>query len=144
VSQESEAKVGSQLLVDVTLTNTSNEDILLEVGNEIGWEDSEYKLVLRDESGKDVQRKPTKTQRVEDLRLSSGHTTTVPPGETLKVSFQVARLYDLPPGKYTLQLQREDPRIKWVFNGAALQVKHEGVGPNPVALSNTITISVIP
>ena len=144
VSQGSEAKVGSQLQVDVTLTNTSNEGIQLEVGNGIGWEDSDYKLVLRDESGKDVQRKPPEALRIEDLHISSVHTTTISPGKTLKESLQVAPLYDLHPGKYTLQLQREDPRIKWVFNGTAVQVKHEGVGPNPVALSNTITITVIP
>jgi hypothetical protein len=135
---EGVVKVGSAVLVDVTLTNTSNEEVWLNMGS---WVD--YQFVLRDESDRDLPTKPPGSTRIEDLPLGSDRFLPMP-GKIFKEQLLVSRLYDLQPGKYTIQVQRVDTRTRWVSNGKTIEVKHEGVGPNPVATSNTITITVTP
>lgn len=117
---------------------------MFEAGRGIGSGEFDYELILRDASGRELPKKPSEVLRIEGLPVGSYHSTLIPPGKTLKEELLVSRLYDLQPGKYTIQLQREDPRIRWVHNGTTLEAKRDGVGPNPVAISNTITITVTP
>jgi len=113
-------KAGSEVRLDIVLTNTSNENIVI-----AGWEDQNceiYEIEVHDSDGKRLP------QRNECLPSENPNQTTVcvtasspvvrtctpqnqvvrPHGE-LKEEILVNELYDLSrPGKYTIQAQREN------------------------------------
>jgi hypothetical protein len=128
-------KAGSELKISVVLTNLSNQDLDLTwdgasraefdytilVSDRDGHEppDTQYLRAVR---GKDSSNPDGKTQLVV---LPSSGLRQVKPGGTLTDSIYLDKLYDLKPGKYTVQVERIDDSHKTVK-------------------SNTLTVTVTP
>jgi hypothetical protein len=124
-------KIGSQIRLRITLTNTSGQD--LPIGRAKGDAQAEevgYRIEVLDEEGKNAPE--TKFQRVikgeeDGIFVSSPIAITIQSGKTYEDAMMVNKFYDLSqPGKYTIQVQRRDPQ--------------SGI----LVMSNTITVTVTP
>jgi len=124
-------KVGVEIRVRITLTNTSGRELL--VGRAKGdarAEEAGYRIEVVNERGKNPPE--TKYQRVvkgeaDDILVSSPVGFTVQPGKTFEDAMIANKFYDLSqPGKYKIQVQRTEP-------ATGILVK-----------SNTITVTVTP
>ena len=130
--------LGAPVTVIVTLTNTSNEDIV--VDRLLSGADS--KIEVRDLNGDllpdshfgyfhngHVPQSQIDWSRVSDRDLTdSAVSVTVKAGQTTKWSFVANKFYDISkPGKYTIRIERLDPGDRKTFEK-----------------SNTITVTVTP
>jgi hypothetical protein len=137
-AKQAEAKVGSEIWIEIETTNTSSESFMIQAGNPPFWAEYRYKTYVRDEKG-DLAPE-TKLGRI--IRTgkddehpngtviwagSGGVFRELRPGETAeKDEIILNRLYDLrKPGKYSVQVTagpKDDP--------------------TKIARSNTITVTV--
>jgi hypothetical protein len=116
------AKAGDPVLLDIRLTNTTDEQIwLLGLAAAPKGYAANYKLDIRDAQGQPVPLKKS-------LRLWSsmlGASGRLAPGESDHDSIRLDEYYDLgKPGRYTISTQRTDPDNK------------------AVATSNTATLTI--
>jgi uncharacterized protein (DUF58 family) len=103
------AKVGSEIRVQVVLTNTSDH----EIGILKSAPEADYIVEVRDTRGKmapdtDFRRKQKDPASVKVSTASPLY--TLKPGESLRDEIQVERLYEMSaPGKYSIQVSRTVP-----------------------------------
>jgi len=99
---------GADVLVNVSLTNTSNRDVEEGVMYKAGIElDSTLRFEVRDDHGKLV---PKRAYKHEELRPGKVVFRTIRAGETLTQPQSVSALYDMrKPGRYTIQVWRRNP-----------------------------------
>lgn len=99
---------GSDVSINVSLTNTSNEDVNEGVMYKDGINlDSTLRFEVRDEHGKVV---PKRTYPHEELRPGSVIFRTIKAGQTLTQQQRVSAMYNMQkPGKYTIQVWRRNP-----------------------------------
>jgi hypothetical protein len=119
---------GSDVLIKVSLTNTSNQDVyegaLYMDG--IGL-DSTFRFEVRDEDGEIV---PKRTYPHEELRTGSVKFRTISAGETYTQEQAVSALYDMrKPGKYTIQVWRRNPDYDIKSNAVTITVTPEDKVP---------------
>lgn len=108
-------KVGSKINIDILLTNTSNQEIIVTADNGARGE-FEYTIFVSDRYGHE----PHETKYLRAVRGKDsgdpGDTTSlvvvhssglrqVKPGGILKSSIDLTKLYDLPPGRYTIRVE---------------------------------------
>lgn len=96
---------GAEVSIEVSLTNTSNQDVYEGV---VYWDgiglDTTFRFEVRDEHGKLV---PKRIYPHEELRTGRVRFRTIAAGQTLTQSQPVSALYDMrKPGKYTIQVSR--------------------------------------
>lgn len=131
-ARQNVVKVGSEVRVKISLTNTSNHEIVVsrEKGNALG--ELDYKVDVRDETG-GLARKTKYLRAIQGentgettVTVSSPGLFSVQPGKSLEEEdVVVSNLYDLSkPGKYAIQVERTDETSKTAVK------------------SNTITITV--
>ena len=124
-------KVGSEILVEITLTNTSNHEI--RVGKAPGNQplaESEYSIDVRDSKGHPAPDTEYggKVRQRKIWFYRSRESVALQPGESLKDGAVITKLYDLSRvDRYTVQISRPIPE-QW------------GKG---TVKSNTINITVI-
>lgn len=108
-AEKSTIVAGADVLVDVSLTNTSNQNVEETVMYEDGIGlDSTLRFEVRDEHGKLV---PKRVYPNEEFRAGSFRVHTIPAGQTLTQPQPVSALYDMrKPGKYTIQVWRPDSK----------------------------------
>ena len=104
-AEHSTIAAGSDVEIDVSLTNTSDHDVYEGVMYMMGIDlDSTFRFEVRDEHGKMV---PKRIYPYEELRTGKVIFRTISAGETLTQPQTVSALYDLrKPGKYTIQVFR--------------------------------------
>jgi hypothetical protein len=107
-TQKTTVVSGEDVLVDVSLTNTSNQDVYEGAAYMTGINlDSTLRFEVRDEDGKLV---PKRVYPNEEFRTGSVRFRTIPAGQTLTQTQPVSALYDMrKPGKYTVQVWRGNP-----------------------------------
>ncbi len=107
-TEKSTFVASSDVLIDVSLTNTSNQDVNEGVMYKDGISlDSTFRFEVRDEHGKLV---PKRTYPHEELRMGKVIFRTIRAGQTLTQPQPVSALYDMrKPGKYTIQVWRRNP-----------------------------------
>jgi hypothetical protein len=112
-TEHDRVKVGSEVLVQITLTNTSDQEIALgKAPGNLPQAESEYLVEVHDSRGQtapdtDYGRKIKQNKIVVSFSRVSA---TVGPGESLKDGVILTKLYDLSrPGKYSVQLLRKVP-----------------------------------
>ncbi len=110
-------KVGSQIRLRITLTNTSGQDLLIGRGNgDARAAEAGYRIEVLNEKGKNPPE--TKYQRVikgeeDGIFWSSPIGITLQSGKTYEDGMIVNDFYDLSqPGTYTIQVQRTDHQSK--------------------------------
>ena len=114
-SKQPEFKVGDEIAIEVTFTNTSDKPIL--AAPVIPSAEVSYKLDVRDEKGDPVP-ETSFGRKLRTGKDDSGRETvtvfrTAPlrylqPGESIKEQIVVNKMYDLSrPGTYTLQVQAQ-------------------------------------
>jgi hypothetical protein len=99
-------KSGSDMEVDVTMTNISHKDI--EVSKVVGTAEANYEIEVTDSEGKPAA--PTRYERM--LRgeppATDHHSviiSSLKPGQTMQEFFYANQLFDMDkPGKYTIQV----------------------------------------
>lgn len=125
-AENSTVAAGTDVLIEVSLTNTSDQDVKEGVMYMDGIElDSTFRFVVRDNHGKLV---PKRIYPYEELRTGKVIFRTIPAGQTLTQPQLVSARYDMrKPGKYTIQ----------VFRGVSGNPKDD-------IKSNIITIKVNP
>lgn len=112
-------KLGSDAIVNIVLTNTSDHPIVFENEMTINFNDADYSTVVRNEKGDlipltkfglmlfgddDHLPKPREVKYV---------TANLQPGETIKGRISVTKLYNIQaPGQYTVQIERFDEVTK--------------------------------
>jgi hypothetical protein len=108
-AEKSTIVAGADVLVDVSLTNTSNQNVEETVMYEDGIGlDSTLRFEVRDEHGKLV---PKRVYPNEEFRAGSFRVHTIPVGQALTQPQPVSALYDMrKPGKYTIQVWRPDSK----------------------------------
>ena len=99
---------GDDVVVDVSLTNTTNKDVEEGVMYKQGISlDSTLRFEVRDDRGKLVAKR---TYPHEELRPGSVNFRTIQSGQTLTQPQPVSALYDMrKPGRYTIQVWRRHP-----------------------------------
>jgi hypothetical protein len=110
---------GADVSIEVSLTNISHQDVPEGVMYQDGINlDSTLRFEVRDEHGNLV---PKRIYQYEELRTGKVIFRTIRAGETLKQNQPVSARYDMRnPGKYTIQVSRDEAR------------------------SNVVTVTVIP
>jgi hypothetical protein len=149
ISAPNTVKAGSLARMDISLVNISNRTITLSTGNNTEGE-LNFDIDVRDSEGKRAAPKP-------DAWPLSGHLgyVNLKPGEKLKASADVGKLFDLKPGSYSVQVIRAEGADRLVFpqqrqsdlrGPEALQpAQPQPVAPiGPAIKSNTITVTVVP
>jgi hypothetical protein len=111
------AKAGTPIELAVTLTNVSNHQI--SVAQEKGGKaEFDYRIDVRNSSNTNAPdtnyHKKVKGQETSDVTplLRSWGFLQVDPGKTLKDHVDLTRLFQLAPGKYTVQVERTDDESK--------------------------------
>jgi hypothetical protein len=123
--ENSTVVAGSDVTLDVSLTNTSNQDVSEGVMYKGTGIDSTLRFEVRDGNGKLV---PKRTYPHPELATGSVKFRTISVGETLTQHQTVSALYDLrKPGKYTVQVFRRS-----------------SANPADDIKSNIVTITVTP
>jgi hypothetical protein len=124
-------KIGAPVELRIILKNTSDHEIQI-WRNALGQEGLVYKLDVKDEHGK----VPPTTKFKESLKglenpayltpqtpiKISGAWVPLKPGNTLTDPINVSRLYDLRPGRYSLQVQRLDDESKTTVKSNTVHV----------------------
>lgn len=107
-TDESTVVSGADVLVNVSLTNTTNRDVDEGVMFKDGINlDSTLRFEVRDDHGKLV---PQRAYPHEELRTGRVIFRTIQAGQTLTQPQPVSALYDMrKPGKYTIQAWRRNP-----------------------------------
>ena len=107
-TEKSTVVAGADVLIEVSLTNTSTQNVEETVMYQDGIGlDSTLRFEVRDEHGKLV---PKRVYPNEEVRTGSFRVHTIPAGRTLTQSQPVSTLYDMrKPGRYTVQVWRPDP-----------------------------------
>jgi hypothetical protein len=107
-AEENPVKVGSEVKVDIMLTNSSNRAMHMSYG----LTESDYAFEVRDSQN----RVPPETEFARKSKgrgyFSNDHLFYVQPGESLpKAPLVVSKFYDLSrPGKYNIQVSRAVPK----------------------------------
>jgi hypothetical protein len=114
--------LGAPVEIRVKLTNTSSHAMNGSTGNVRGFSGA-YTYDIRDESGRAVEQK-----RIDPSHQSSGEAIILKPGESRDEITRISEVYDLWPGKYTIQL--------------SMPVSDNPVGP--VIRSNRIAVTITP
>ncbi len=103
-------KIGSDIIVEISLTNRSGRTITMWWPDNGLARDEEYKIMVLDESGKMPPRTWAGRNVIDQLGVvvGSAHLANrdVKDGEVLKHKLEIARFFEFQPGKYTIQLQR--------------------------------------
>jgi hypothetical protein len=140
-------KTGTEVKVEITLTNVSNHQITLAKDNAQNHGESFNRIEVRDQKGNlapdtryarflkgkvsDDDKRQDKNKAVgdhgvelvNDLPLDSAAPHVLKPGETLKDEIVVTKLFDLStPGKYTIQVDRHDDEGKTTVKANAITV----------------------
>jgi predicted DNA-binding transcriptional regulator AlpA len=127
-------KVGGELRLRVTVTNTSDRSItFIRSPGIIPHEAIRYNIEVRDSRGESAPPSEyvRKLKTSETRWFESSHAYTIKPGESFVDDVEVTRFYDLSqPGKYTISVAREFPPRQKLGEGA---VK-----------SNSIDVTVVP
>jgi hypothetical protein len=122
-----DAPVGSDLIVALTITNTSLNPIFLpRIGGKLAL-DLFVKMDVRDQEGKPVQETPERIKALH-LPLRPYHPRPeIKPGDSEITEVMLSQDYDLSkPGKYSVQVSATDP------------------ASHAMATSNTLTVNVLP
>jgi hypothetical protein len=138
---ESVIKVGSEVRLDVTTKNVSNQTIYMFFSTAPG---RDPEIHLRDSKGNPVLETPygqkvhgTDPNRRPFSGSVFGYQETLKPGETFEEKLNLSEEYDLSkPGEYTIQVRRHD-----VLSEDDLKSKSRTVA---FVKSNTITITITP
>jgi hypothetical protein len=118
-------RVGSDVKLEITMTNTSDQDIFY--GADLGGKVQPFAVDVRDTSGNLVPKRPRK-----DKEPRGGSFLLIPihPAKSIKREWILNKDFDISkPGRYTVQAKRE----AGATNSGVLHVK-----------SNRITITVVP
>jgi len=129
-AEDSTIVAGADVLIKVSLTNTSNQDVHEGVMYKDGIGlDSTFRFKVRDEHGKLV---PKRTYPNEELRAGRVSFRTIMAGHTHTQSQPVSVLYDMrKPGKYTIQVSRfSDKHEEMKSNIVTVTVTANGKDPN--------------
>jgi hypothetical protein len=106
-------KAGAEVLLQITLTNTSNREIALsKAPGDLPQAESEYSIKVLDSQGREVPDTDygQKIKQRKILVSRSRVSWTLGPGESLKDGAIISKLYDIShPGKYTGQVMRSIP-----------------------------------
>jgi hypothetical protein len=95
---------GAELRLQITMTNTSSEDITVPLVSRPDQADFHYELEVMNEKGQQAPQTAYGRMLKRDLAGSFGF-SVAKPGETVKEELVVTKLYDITvPGKYTLQI----------------------------------------
>jgi hypothetical protein len=98
ISSRPTVALGSPVEVTVRLTNMSNHDINGSTGNIRGFSYG-YDYDVRDEGSRVVQQK-----QIDPTHQSSAQIVMLKPGQSRDELTRISEVYDLSPGKYTIQL----------------------------------------
>jgi hypothetical protein len=106
-------KAGSEILVEITLTNTSNHEIRVgKAPGNLPQAESEYSIEVRDSKGR-VAPDTDYGRKVRQKKIwfyRSRDSVTLQPGESLKDGALITKLYDLSHvDRYTVQISRLIP-----------------------------------
>ena len=120
-TEKSTVVAGADVLVNVSMTNTSNQNVEETVMYQDGIGlDSTFRFEVRDEHGKLV---PKRVYPNEEYRTGSFRVHTIPAGRTLTQPQPVSALFDMrKPGKYTVQVWRPDPNYEIKSNTITITV----------------------
>jgi len=142
-SELATVRTGAELTVKVVLTNTSDHRITVLTDRGMATELSDYRIQVRDSQGRiqrtsryywsvgqsGMARVPEGSERdySDNRREGPGAfdfwRPNPAPGETVETSFDVNKLYaKLPPGKYTIQVERIDEETKAVVKSNILNI----------------------
>jgi hypothetical protein len=131
--RDENVKPGSEIMVNVELTNTSASEIALV---RIYTGPPPYTVYVFDREGKEAPSAPfgsalrkgetamRQNGKVRNFGAASGGPVRIAPGKTAKDGVTIERMFEFAPGTYTVRLERVDPYTK-------LLVK-----------SNTVTLTV--
>jgi hypothetical protein len=122
-------KAGSDVVITISITNTSNRTVFLRTGTGQGDDELFSDIEVEDDLGHRLPRRPTG-----DLVAGSRYIkkTFLKPTETLKENIVISKLFDLSrSGKYTVRVQRRDPDTNSVVtaNIAIVTVPNRGGTP---------------
>lgn len=138
ISAPQSIKAGAEAIVNIAVTNTSNSATVFSDGHSEDQGEFECDFNVLTSEGKSApETRYMKAVKGEDqgpgpqLVISTKSLSTrLAPGQALKFTADINKLFDLAPGKYTVQLSR--------FESAGAE--HPGV----TVKSNTITVTVVP
>ncbi|MFZ0136270.1 MAG: hypothetical protein WAK89_04375 [Candidatus Sulfotelmatobacter sp.] len=138
ISAPSTLKAGSSAILYITLTNISNRSITLSTGNDTEGE-MNFDIDVRDSEGKRAVSRP------EAWPLSGhlGH-VNLKPGEKLKSSADIGKLFDIKPGTYRIQLSRSEGADRLLPHDPASVDLQQPAPIGPVIKSNTLPVTVVP
>lgn len=112
-AEHDSVKRGSEVFVQIKVTNTSNQQIsLAKAPGNLPQAESEYSIDVRDSGGReapltDYGRKIKEKKIIVSMSRDSLH---IEPGESQNDGVIVTKLYDLSrPGKYSVRVAREIP-----------------------------------
>ncbi len=118
--------VGSHLKVQIVLTNTSSNTIVITRDKSVeAAEQAGFSATVLDSSGKQVPYTSfgDKFFKGELITISTPFQVPMKPGEALKQEINITKLYNLSvSGVYTIQLQRKDEASAAVFRSNILTV----------------------
>jgi hypothetical protein len=128
-------KVGAELRLHVTVSNTSDRNIaFIRSPGQIPEEAFRYEIEVHDAQGQsappsahvqDLNKSPTITEEI------SSYAAWLKPGESFVDDLEITKFYDLHrPGKYTISVSREIP-------------PRQNLGEGKVR-SNSVTVTVVP
>jgi hypothetical protein len=111
-------KAGSDVYVDIRMTNTSTADVYYAVGA-----GPVFQIEVHDTQGKRAPEGPLGFRAHRPRAISRLIARTLKPGETYEVKGSLNSLYDLSnPGTYVIQAQRMDPQSKVLVNSNTISV----------------------
>ncbi|HTT62208.1 MAG TPA: hypothetical protein VMG35_10225 [Bryobacteraceae bacterium] len=128
-------RAGQDIRLEVSLTNTSSQKAIVgRVNGDAQGELSGYLLDAYDEKGTvpplTYYYRVVRGEMPSDGMFMSHRLVTLAPGDRLKEVIIASKLYDLKaPGKYRLQVRREDPGSKAVVKSNTITVTVTSAGP---------------
>jgi hypothetical protein len=129
-SNQPTVKLGTEINVDVILTNTSNRNISFAKANGVAKGHLVYTVSVKDEKGNAVPARKTREANPEEdsasfanIEVTNFQVLTLVPGQTLRDQIVLSKLFDFShPGKYTVRVQRAQPNNKILHESNAVTI----------------------
>jgi hypothetical protein len=150
ISAPQSVKTGSAAKVDITVKNISKQPIVFGIFNDAARAELNFGLDVLGPDGK----RPSETPYMKNKTIhGSFGVIHLKPGETLQVSEDFSKLFDLTPGTYTIRLSRGEndnipsqgrPGDSDLRKPAGTQPQQSIPAPGAIVQSNEIRLTVVP